>query len=99
MRDVVLTDDPAVLAKGLAGLGPDFILIEQETLDTGRIPERFRGFFGGDLAQMEEAAIKRLPTLMGRLAGGCRVGIYEGVSMLDAACLTAAAESRDLGNR
>jgi hypothetical protein len=99
MRDVVLTNDPAVLAKGLAKLGSDFILIAQETLDTGRIPERFRGFFGGELAPMEEAAMKSLPTLVGRLADGCRVGIYEGVSMLDAACLTTAAESRDYSNR
>jgi hypothetical protein len=98
MRDVVLTDDSAVFEKGLARLGADFILIEQETLDTGRIPEDFRGFFGAELAQAEEAADRKLPTLISRLADGCRVGIYGSVSMLDASCLAEAAEGRNSSN-
>lgn len=87
MRDLILTQDPAVLRDRIEILKIDRLVIEQDTLAHPRVPLAFRTFFGNDLSAMEEATTSNGPSLVAQLAPRCTGGMFGDVLLVDTACM------------
>lgn len=87
MRDLILTQDPAILGDRIRTLKLDQLVIEQETLANPRVPQPFRGFFGKDLVALEEMPTRNGLSLVAQLAPRCTSGIFGTVLLLDTACI------------
>lgn len=87
VRDIVLTNDPAVLSDRIRSVKLDRLAIEEDTLTNQQIPLPFRGFFGADLATMEAASKASGPSLVAQLAPRCTSGTFGSVRLLDTACM------------
>ncbi|TPW32783.1 hypothetical protein [Pararhizobium mangrovi] len=87
VRDIVLTNDPVVLADRIRSLGLDRLLVHSQTLSKPQIPADFRGFFGKNLTERERRAGESGPSALSRYAAACEKGRYRDVLVLDAACL------------
>jgi hypothetical protein len=93
MRDMIeaeLTSDEAVLAEKLAAHQIDVYLIASDSLADARIDPRYAGNLR-DFIEEKSADLGDAPTALSRLAPECREGIFNGVEVLDAQCLIAAA--------
>ena len=87
MRDIFLTRDPAVFSAALAAYRIDWFLVGEENMHEGRILRPFRGFFGRELAYLEDTRLHQGPTVLVQRASSCTVAEIDAVLMLDAACL------------
>jgi hypothetical protein len=95
MRDMVeaeLTPDEAVLAQKLAANQVDVYLIASDSLADARVDPRYAGNLG-DFIEKKRADLGAASTALSRLAPECRQGVFDGVEVLDAQCLIAAARS------
>lgn len=87
MRDLILTQDPAILSDRIKALGLDHLVVAQSTLSVPRVPEAFRGFFEKDLGVIEDIAARKGPSLIARLAPRCTSGTFGNELLIDTACL------------
>ena len=87
MRDIFLTRDPATFSTALAAYRLDWFLVGEENMREARILRPFRGFFGRELAYLEDPRLYKGPTVLAQRAGPCTVAEFDDVLMLDAACL------------
>ena len=94
VKEILLTPDARVLADDIRALGMTHLVAAPKDLAAMTIPRSFRGFFDArTLAAEEEAARARRP-LVSDLAGNCTSGVYDGIAVIDAACLVEAAAGR-----
>ncbi len=93
MRDMVeaeLTPDPAVLAGKLEQNAVDIYLVNKNRLAEPSIDKKFAQQLG-DFVPEQIARLGGAPTALSRLVPACSRGTFDGVEVLDAHCLIAAA--------
>ena len=94
MQDMVeaeLTPDVTVLADRLARNAVDVYLVEAGRVADRQSDENFARILG-DFVEQKRAELGDAPTALSRLAPPCRQGTFDGIEVLDARCLIAAAQ-------
>jgi hypothetical protein len=90
MLEVQWTSERSVLAEKLGRHPVDFYLIEPDQLADRVIDERLEKMLG-EFVDEQRAQLGDTPTALSQLAPECRLGTFDGVEVLDAQCLIAAA--------